>query len=128
MAFSDPLSLNNAAAVAKAFNRKSSGIGVSEAIEASSTSSDRTLMKIAHTKAGKGVAAGTTVDRHLLQFQRAKFNSAVGADELMTINVTLTVPSSSGLTTTDVNDLCAYVKNFLSTQANIDRLVRGESQ
>jgi len=128
MAFTDPLSLNNNAAVSKSFNRKSTGIGVSEAIEAGSTVSDRTLMKIAHTKAGKGAAAGTVVDRHLLQFQRAKFNSTIGADELMTINVTLTIPSSSGLTSTDTYDLCAYVKNFLTTTANIDRLVRGESQ
>lgn len=128
MAFPDPLSLNNNAAVAKAFNRKSTGIGVSEAIESTSTVADRTLMKIAHTKAGKGAAAGTVVDRHLLQFQRAKFNSAIGADELMTINVTLTIPSSSGLTTTDTYDLCAFVKNFLTTTANIDRLIRGESQ
>jgi len=128
MAFADPLVINNAAAAAKSFGRKSASAGQSDGIEASSTPSDRWLMRIAHTKVGKGAAPGTTVDRHLLQFQRVKFNSTIGADETMTFNLTVTVPSSSGLTTTDSNDGLAFIKNFLATQANIDRLLRGEAQ
>lgn len=128
MAFADPVVLANAAAANKSFNRKTSGPNGSDGVEAASTASDRITMKILHSRVGKAAQPGAVVERHLLQFQRAKFNSTLGADEIATINLTLTVPSSSGLTTTDSNDLCAFVKNFLGTQANIDRLIRGESQ
>lgn len=120
---SSNLSLNNAAAASKTFVLISQDGTGTVRVDNSTTASQPRKLTIRHTASGKGASA---VDRHLLQFSTEKLDAA-GNTHVATVNLTMAIPRASAITQTDIDDLVAFVKNFLAVGANVTSLQLGES-
>lgn len=91
------------------------------------------LMVIKHSAQGVGSAA---VDRHLVQFAQTKLNTA-GLPRTAIINLTISVPRDSIITSTIVDDMVANLVDFIADGGfsgsgfagvtNLAALKRGES-
>lgn len=127
MAFTDPITLNDSSAVLQTFTRTSSFAGGSDWVENDGTMGDLRKISIRHTNAGPSATKGAKpLRRHFVQFVHEKWNAALGKTEKATFNVTITVDPSSALTTTNLRDLQAFLKNF-QTSGILDQLLRDET-
>lgn len=120
MAATSPITINNNAAVAQTFNPSVAISGGFEYRNGASTVAAPQTIEITHDMK---VAASTSNDRHAVTFKQARAN-ALASMRTGFVQVTLSVPKD-GLTATDVSDLGAYVRNFL-TDANISKILLGQ--
>jgi hypothetical protein len=103
----------------------------SKRIDIATTLSEPAFLTIRHSQTGKG---SDTVDRHLVQFTRTKMD-VNGVPRTLTVNLTISVPRTSVITSTIVNDQVANLIDFLmsgglttlASTSNIDSLMRSES-
>lgn len=120
MAATTSLTINNNAAVAQTFNPS---VAIDKGYEyrngASTVSAPQTI-EITHDMKA---AASASNDRHTVVFKQARANASAHMRTGF-VQVTLSVPKD-GLTATDVSDLGAYTRNFL-TDANISKILLGQ--
>jgi hypothetical protein len=113
-------SVNNAAAVSKAFVPGTTVSGGTTYVGADSTGAAPQQALVKHTF---GLAVGSN-DKHLLQFSQSRIDSATAKAGKVTVNVTVTIPPV-GATSTDLGDVIAFAKNFLSDAALVSKLENG---
>jgi hypothetical protein len=133
MAFTDPLSLENAFNAANSFVRTFQGPNGSEFIDSASTATEPRGLKIKHQVSGKGSEA---VDRHLIQFYYTKLDAET-LPRTGVVNTTLAVPRSAIITPTIMYNLLSNMIDLLTAQqwaglqagmttTWVDKLLRGE--
>lgn len=113
-------SVNNAAAVSKAFTPGTTVSGGTVYIGTDSTGLAPQQALVKHTF---GLATGK-IDKHLLQFSQSRIDTATAKAGKVTVNVTLSIPPV-GATATDLSDAIAFAKNFLADAALIGKLENG---
>jgi len=120
MAATTSISVNNLAAVSQTFNPS---VQIDKGYEyrngASTIAAPQTL-EITHDMKA---ASSTSNDKHSVTFKQARAN-AVGSMRTGYLSLSISVPKD-GLTTTDVSDLGAYIRNFV-TDANLSKLLLGQ--
>lgn len=121
--FASTITINDRVPAAKDFKQISLEDFGSVRIDSSTTNLAPRKMAIRHSTSGKGV---DLVDRHLLQFSTVKVDTS-GIARTLVANVTLAVPRSSAVVRTDIDDLVAFIRNWLNVTANVDGLLIGES-
>jgi len=116
------ITLNDAAAAAKTFNLFLQQGQESQRVDTASPDSSQRIMRIQHQVVGP---KGAQSRRHNVSFSK----SYVDANGLLQTAICgFTVQSPLDATAAAyVDDLVAFVKNFLATGANIDAMRRGES-
>lgn len=127
MAFTDPITLNDSAAVLQTFTRQSSFAGGSDWVENDATLTEFRKISIRHTNAGPSATkGGKPLRRHFVQFSHEKYNATLGKMEKFTCNVTYTVDPQAALTLTNLRDVQAFAKNFATTTV-LDQMIRDET-
>jgi hypothetical protein len=128
MAFTDPLALTDSGGNTDNFVLQQRFAGGSDYVLSTSTPQDKSSVSFRHSNAGVSIAgkAAPPIRRHLVQFKREKYNSTLGRTEVLTYNVTITNDPASSFTTTDVDDMRAYVESFLSA-TTVPQLLRDET-
>jgi len=128
MAYSDPLVLKDNAAVNQNFVVQSRLQGGVDYIEDDATTTDRRRISIRHSNAGPSVVKGSRpVRRHLFQVIHDKWNSTLGKQEKATLNITLTTDPGASITTAEILHLAAFGAEFLTLDANVEKLLRDEA-
>lgn len=127
MAFSDPITANDNAAVLQTFTQTGMLQNGSDWVENDATAASTRRLVLRHSNAGASVAKGASpIRRHLQQWTHEKYNATLGKTEKLTFNLTVTQDPGASFTSTDIYDLLAFVKNF-STTGNLDKMLRNES-
>lgn len=121
--FASTITINDRVPAAKDFKQITLEDRGSTRMDASSTTLSPRKMTIRHSTSGKGV---DVVDRHLLQFSTVKIDSE-GVARTLVVNTTLAVPRNAAIVRTDIDDLIAFIRNWLNVTANVDGLLIGES-
>lgn len=119
---SDNITLADASAANKTFNLVSQTGSERKRFDIASTLSAPRTMLVRHAVTGTGTDKS---DRHSVSFQKI----AVGADanpKTILASFSLVIPQDTSVAA-QIDDLVAFVKNFLATSANIDAIKRGES-
>lgn len=119
MAATQDITINNFAAVAKVFSPSIAVPNGFDYREMSSPMASPMTLRVTHTIPTASAAANTKAG---VRFQKVGLNAAAVV-KTGYIDVTISVPKD-GVTTADLSDLGAYVRNFLS-DANITKLVAG---
>jgi len=133
MSFTDPLSLENGFNAANTYTRTSQDASGSKWLDTASTAAEPRTLEIRHQVVGKGKDA---VDRHLLKISTTKLDTEQ-VPHLVTVNVTISLPRNTVVTSTNVINNVANMMDLLSagqlaplitalTTTNIDKLLRGE--
>lgn len=124
--FSDPLTLDVTGADDPIFTKTGMGTNFSTWVDNDPPTGVRREMSIRHAKIGKVNAVGGIIQRHLVQIKHLQYNSTLGKDEVMTVNLTITLPSAHAITA--ANKLIVYeaIGKMLSTAGYTDRLERNE--
>lgn len=120
MAATADISLNNNAAVAKTFTPTVQVKDGYEYRETSSLAASPTTLRVTHVIA---LPASNSNTKAGVRFQAVALNAAAQVRTAY-IDVTVSVPKD-GVTATQVSDLGAYVRNFL-TDARISELILGK--
>jgi hypothetical protein len=124
MSLSADQTINDAAAAAKTFALQKLSATESTRIDTGTTLANPRVMSIKHSLSGpKGV---DQVDRHLLSFATTKTDGN-GKQATTVLNCTIALPRNGVVARADVNDLIAFVRNWLNTSANVDALLLGQS-
>lgn len=124
MSLSTDIALDNAAAASKTFVMQSTSADGTVRIDNSTTLANPRLMQIKHSLSGpKGV---DQVDRHLLSFSTTE-TDANGKQATSVVNLTIALPRNGVISRTDVNDMLAFIVDFLGTSANVDAILLGGS-
>lgn len=120
MAATSSIVINNNAAVAQTFNPSVAISGGFEYRNGASTIQAPQTVEITHDMKA---AASASNDRHTIIFKQARAN---GLAQMRTgfLSIALSIPKD-GLTSVDVSDLGAYMRNFL-TDANIAKILLGQ--
>jgi len=114
--------LNDAAAAAKTFNLVFQQGQESRRLDTSSTDASPRTMRVVHQETGP---AGARANRHNVAFAKSYVDSN-GVTQTSLASLTLQV-SKDATASAFIDDLVAFVKNFLATGANVDAIRRGES-
>lgn len=122
MALSSSIVIADHAAVNKTFVGQAPIVGGSNRLDSSTNLATPRTMSIRHSANGKGSSA---TDRHLVQFQVTKAD-VNGNPSYGTVNVTIALGRSGAVVASDILDLIAFAKNFLS-DANVASLLINES-
>lgn len=133
MALSDTLSLENAFNAANSFVKTSQDANGSNYIDSASTASEPRGLKFKHSVQGKGT---TAIDKHLIQAFYTKLDTEQ-VDHTAVVNLTVSMPRNSVITSTIVYNLIANLIDFLMsgvfatsvtalTTTNVDKILRGE--
>lgn len=119
MAATTDITINNFAAAAKIFTPSVAVQNGYDYREASSPAAAPLFLRVTHQIAAPSSISNTKAG---VKFTKAAMNAA---SQMRTgyIDVSISIPKD-GLTSTDVSDLGAFVRNFL-TDANINKLVIG---
>lgn len=133
MSFTDTLSLDNAAGAEATFVLLSRDATGTRRLDNSSTPAEPRACVIKHTTSGVGQAA---VDRHLVQFSITKLDAET-IPRTGIVNLTLTVPRATVITSAMIYDLVSNVVDLISdggfTESGLAgtvalaQLVRGEA-
>lgn len=126
MAFADPITLNVTGTDDPNYSRTGMGSNFSTWVDTDPPSGARREMRIAHSKVGKAAANGATVLRHLVQFKHSQFNDVLGKDEVMTVNLTISLPSTSDISDADQLIMTESVTQFLAGSGFVAKLLRNE--
>lgn len=121
--FASTITINDRLAAAKDFKQIVLEDKGSVRMDISSTTLTPRQMAIRHSTSAKGA---DLTDRHLLQFSTVKIDSS-GVARTLIANLTLSVPRNSAIVRTDIDDLIAFVRNWIGVTANVDGLLIGES-
>lgn len=120
MSYASTIVVKDAAAANITFNRIRSTNDEVFYADAASTLSQPSLLTIGH-KVTNSISGS---DRHMVKFGK----TSIGTDNIprtLVCTLTLNVPRQT-LTRTDVNNILAGVKEFISSTANVDALLRNE--
>lgn len=118
--FATSLTLADSASANKTFNKINNDVDQVLFMDSATSLATPRKIQIKHTLAKDGVNG---VDRHLVSFSVISLdasNKPVSA----TVNVTIAMPRSV-ITRTQLDDLVAFAKNFLST-TNVTAVLNGE--
>jgi hypothetical protein len=125
MAFANDIVIADAAAANKTFKLISLTDGNSSRIDSASNLTTPRSMFIKHQIAGSK-ANGNISDRHLVSFS-ATYLDGSNKEQTAVLNFTLQVPRSTAVSRTNVNDLIAFLRNWLGVSTNVDGLLINES-
>lgn len=127
MAFTDPITMNDNSSVLQTFTRTGQIQNGSDWVENDSILTDKRSILLRHSNAGPSKIKGAKpLRRHLVQMIHEKWNSTLGITDKATLNLTVTVDGASTITSTDLYNMLAMVKNFLTT-GNLDKILRDET-
>lgn len=119
MAATLDISINNFAAAAKVFTPSVAVPNGYDYRETTSLAAAPMILRVTHVIPGAGSSSNTKAG---IRFTQGRAN---GAAQMRTgyIDVQISVPKD-GVTDTDISDMGAYVRNFL-TDANLKKLILG---
>lgn len=126
MAFADPLLLDVTGADDPNYSRTGMGPSFSTWVDTDPPAGVRREMQIRHSKVGKPTATGATLQRHLVQFKHSQFNDTLGKDEVMIVNLTISLPSTSDISSANQLIMTESVTQFLAGSGFIAKLLRNE--
>jgi len=110
----------NAAAANKTYTPGISSPSAQEYVSGDSTAQVPVKATSKHTF---GIPKGK-VDKHLVQFTISRPDATSGEYGTVTMNVTVVIPPK-GVTSTDIDDIVAFGKNFLSNSTYVAQLKSG---
>jgi hypothetical protein len=126
MAFADPITLNVTGTDDPNYTRTGMGTNFSTWTDDSPPTGARREMSIRHSKVGKAAANGATLQRHLVQFKHLQFNETLGKDEVMIVNLTISLPSTTDISSADQLIMTESVTQFLAGSGFVAKLLRNE--
>lgn len=126
MAFADPITLDVTGADDPIYSRTGMGPSFSTWVDTDPPAGVRREMSIKHSSIGKANALGATVKRHLVQFKHSQFNETLGKDEVMLVNLTISLPTSSDISAANQLIMTESVTAFLAGSGYIAKLLRNE--
>jgi hypothetical protein len=130
MAFAADIVLRDNAAADKTFSSRNTDGSRVERIDQASTAMEPRILVIDHRRAGK---SGTPEyrDEHLVQFKVTKKDAVTGKLYTGFANLTIGVPVDGIVVRAEYDHIISFLKSatngFLTTTANIDKLLRSES-
>jgi len=126
MAFADPITLDVTGADDPIYSRTGMGPSFSTWVDTDPPTGIRREMAIKHSKIGKPNAVGAVVQRHLVQFKLSQFNETLGKDEVMLVNLTVSLPTTSDITSANQLIMTDSVTAFLAGSGYVAKLLRNE--
>lgn len=126
MAFTDPILLNVTGADDPNFTRTGMGPTFSTWVDDDPPAGCRRELSIRHSKVGKAAPNGSVLQRHLVQFKHSQFNEVLGKDEVMIVNLTISLPSTSDISAANQTIMTDSVTQFLAGSGYIAKLLRNE--
>lgn len=126
MAYTDPITLDVTGADDPVYSRTGMGPSFSTWVDTDPPTGVRREMSIKHSKIGKPNASGAVVQRHLVQFKHSQFNETLGKDEVMLVNLTISLPTTSDISSANQLIMTESVTAFLNSSGFIAKLLRNE--
>lgn len=124
--FADPMTLNVTGTDDPIMSRTGTAPNASTWVDTDPPTGVRREMSIRHAKVGKPGANGALVQRHLFQIKHLQFNETLGKDEVMTANLTVTLPTTSAISAANKLIIYEAVTQFILTSGNMDKFERNE--
>jgi acyl CoA:acetate/3-ketoacid CoA transferase len=126
MAFTDPILLNVTGADDPNYTKTGMGPTFSTWVDNDPPAGVRREMQIRHSKVGKPNTLGAVQQRHLVQFKHSQFNATLGKDEIMIVNLTISLPTTSDISAANQLIMTESVSQFLATSGFVAQLLRNE--